>query len=80
MALLVTFVTNLRMLADDIERIIRQHPGLTATQIAAKLYGIHGYHERVGGGCRRLCESGRVQRRGTGGAGDPFTYFPAFKK
>ena len=65
------------MLTDDIARVICQQPGLTATQIAARLYGIDGYHERVGGGCRLLSETGRVQRRGAGGAGDPFTYYPA---
>lgn len=62
---------------DRLERLIRDRPGLTATQLAEQLYGIDGYHERVGGACRTLVQLGKVGRRGGGGPGNPYTYFPA---
>lgn len=67
------------MLIDDVEQVIGQSPGLTARQIAAALFGIHSYQERVGATCVSLCDSGRVARHGPGGPGNPFTYFPAGK-
>ncbi len=64
------------MLIDDIERIIRSKPGLKATEIAAELYGASGYHQRVAAECRALVHIGRIERRGDGGPGDPYRYFP----
>jgi len=64
------------MLLDDIERIICEKPGLTATQIARVLFGASGYGERVNHICLALARVGRIERRGRGGPGDPFTYFP----
>jgi len=61
---------------DRLEKLIRDRPGLTATQLAEELYGIDGYHERVGGACRTLARVDKVERRGRGGPGDPYTYFP----
>ncbi len=65
------------MLADDIHSVICRNPGLTATQIAMRLYGDDGYHARVAADCRFLAHSGRVERRGAGGPGDPYTYYPS---
>ena len=65
------------MLIDDIERTIHRAPGLTATQIARKLYGINGYGERVRAVCQMLHQSGRIDRTGAGGPGDPFRFYPA---
>jgi hypothetical protein len=65
------------MLIDDVEQVIQRSPGLTARQIAATLFGIHSYQERVGATCVSLCDSGRVERHGGGRPGDPFTYHPA---
>ena len=65
------------MLIDDVERIIQTTPGLTATQIARKLYGINGYGERVRAACQMLHHSGRIERTGRGGPGDPFRFYPA---
>jgi len=64
------------MLIDRIEQAIWRSPGLTATQIANTLFGVDGYHQRVATACQRLWELGRTERRGKGGPGDPFTYFP----
>jgi hypothetical protein len=68
------------MLVDDIECTIQRRPGLTAAQIAAILFGIHGYGERVAAGCRLLLSRGLIERHGLGGPGDPFTYHPATQK
>ena len=65
------------MLIDDVERIIRTASGLTATQIARKLYGHNGYGERVRSVCQTLHKLGRVERTGMGGPGDPFRFYPA---
>jgi len=64
------------MLLDDVERTIRNMPGLTATQIARALYGPNGYAEQINHGCLALAQVGRIERRGRGGPGDPFTYYP----
>ena len=64
------------MLIDDVEHMIRSTPGLTATKLAEKLFGIHGHHARVSAECRMLAYFGRAERRGSGGPGDPFRYYP----
>jgi len=64
------------MLIDNIERIIRTTPGLTATQIARQLYGNSGYGERVRAVCQSLHELGRIERTGMGDPGDPFRFYP----
>jgi hypothetical protein len=63
-------------MTDDILEVIRSSQGLTASQIARRLFGIDGYAERVNGVCRVLAQFGHVERRGRGGPGDPFTYYP----
>ena len=62
---------------DRLEKLIRARPGLTATQLAEKLFGIEGYHERVAGACRTLVRAGKAERHGAGGPGHPYTYYPA---
>jgi hypothetical protein len=64
------------MLLDDIEKAISERPGLTATQIAHAMYGADGYGEQVRTGCLALLRQGRIERRGQGGPGDPFTHYP----
>ena len=64
------------MLIEKIERLIREAPGLTATELAQKLFGDDGYHARVGAECRLLAYLQRVERRGAGGVADPYRYFP----
>jgi len=63
------------MLIDDVERIIREKPGLTATQIASELFGLDGYGERVRTICQALYASGRIERAGDGRPGSPFRYY-----
>jgi len=64
------------MLIDDVERTIRQHPDLSATEIARVMFGENGYQEQINAACRLLTEQGRIERNGKGGPGDPFTYSP----
>jgi hypothetical protein len=64
------------MLIDDVERTIRDNPGLTATELARILYGRDGYAERINGACHALSRVGWVERQGRGGFADPFRYFP----
>lgn len=68
------------MLIDDVERIIHTAPGLTATQIARKLYGHNGYGERVRAVCQTLHAVGRIDRAGKGGPGDPFRFHPVGRR
>jgi hypothetical protein len=68
------------MLIDDIERLIRETPGLTATELAYRLFGINeGYSQRINTECRALAHLGRIERRGSGGPGDPYRYYPIQK-
>jgi len=64
------------MLLEDVERLIHEVPGLTATALAQRLFGHDGYHSRVSAECRALVHVRRVERRGSGGPADPFTYYP----
>jgi hypothetical protein len=68
---------NLAMLIDDVEKLIRERPGMKATELAMAFYGPGGYHDRIGGLCRQLFQAYRIERRGNGGPGDPFRYYPA---
>ncbi|HTV35258.1 MAG TPA: hypothetical protein VMF12_02410 [Xanthobacteraceae bacterium] len=64
------------MLLDKLEQLIRETPGLTATELAERLFGIDGHHSRVSAECRLLAHFKRVERRGAGGPGDPYRYYP----
>lgn len=56
--------------------IVRRRPGMTELEIAKKIYGPSALQPQVNPHCRRLLESGLVERRGSGGVGDPFIYYP----
>jgi len=62
-------------IADDILSLVTRKPGLTEAQISAHLFGQDGYQQRVNSTCRRLIQEYRIERRGNGGPGDPFTYY-----
>jgi len=63
-------------LADEIEKLVRRKPGLTQMDLARMLHGRAGYKQQVNLTCRRLVAEGRLERKGRGGWGDPFTYYP----
>ena len=63
-------------LADDIINELRQNPGLTVAEITLNIFGRrYPYKQKVSKECRRLVKGGRLERRGNGGQGDPFTYY-----
>ncbi len=63
-------------IADDIEALVTDSPGLTSAEIAAALFGDAGYPERISPACLRLIRERRIERIGRGGRSDPFRYFP----
>jgi hypothetical protein len=63
-------------LADHLEQLVWSRPGLTELALAKSMFGRTGYQQRVNSTCRRPFREGRVERRGTGGPGHPFTYYP----
>jgi hypothetical protein len=65
---------------DDILDEVHRKSGLTATEIAVRVYGRRSYQQKVSQNCRRLVEAGCLERHGKGGQGDPFTYHPPPKK
>ena len=62
-------------ITEQVKQIIRQNPGLTATQLTRIMRGHDGYQERIDPTLRDLLEQGHIQRRGTGGPGSPYTYY-----
>jgi hypothetical protein len=63
-------------LADDIEALVRNQPGLTDLDLARMLHERAHSRHRVNSICRRLVAEGRIERQGRGGWQSPFTYYP----
>jgi hypothetical protein len=61
---------------EDVEACIARRPGLTEAEIAEVVLGRGARQQQVNPSCRELTLMGRVERRGYGGPGDPFRYFP----
>jgi hypothetical protein len=59
---------------DDVLWLLTRQPGLTEVEIARQLFGRDGYQQQVNSACRRLTKECRIERRGNGRRGDPFTY------
>ncbi|MFK7869624.1 MAG: hypothetical protein AB8B58_10335 [Roseobacter sp.] len=64
---------------DDVEALIFRRPGLSEVAISEEIFGKGARQQQVNPSCRQLSRQGRVERRGRGGNGDPFTYYPAGK-
>jgi hypothetical protein len=62
-------------IADVLQYLIENGPGRTEAQLAEAIFGSAGYQQRVNSDCRLLEGRGLVERRGTGGPADPFTYY-----
>ena len=56
--------------------LIRTREGLTERELAKAIFGPDGYQQQVNQVCRRLRSQGLVERRGKGGARDPYKYYP----
>lgn len=54
--------------------LIVARPDLTEAEIAERPFGGSGYQQRVNPVCRELVRELWVERRGSGGPGDPFRY------
>lgn len=61
---------------DVLEYLIMEGPGRTEAELAEAIFGKAGYHHRVSEDCYRLTVGKKVERRGAGGYGDPFRYYP----
>jgi hypothetical protein len=61
---------------DVLRFLIEKGPGRTEAQLAEALFGGSAHQQRVNQDCRLLEVLGKVERRGSGGLADPFTYHP----
>ena len=55
---------------------IRKRPGMTELELAKFIYGPSAQQPQVNSHCRNLRDQGLVERRGGGGAEEPFMYYP----
>ncbi|MBM7406929.1 hypothetical protein EDF69_002495 [Sphingomonas sp. JUb134] len=61
--------------ADQVEEAMRRHPGSTARELSAAIFGFQdGYQQRVNPICRKLCAEGRAYREGSGTIREPYRY------
>jgi hypothetical protein len=57
-------------------RVVNRKPGMTAADIARALFGPRGFQQQINPSLLGLYREGRIDRRGYGGSGDPYTYHP----
>ncbi len=62
-------------IADVIRFIVSHQPGLSEPELALAMFG-ECIQQRVNSDCRLLASRGLIERRGIGGPGNPFRYFP----
>jgi hypothetical protein len=72
------FTTEAQMVRhiDVLEGLISFGPGRTQLELARALHGEEGYQQQVNQECSLLESMGKVEKRGEGGAGNPFRYYP----
>jgi hypothetical protein len=62
---------------ERIKERIAERPGLTEAELAQAIFGMDGYQQRVNSTCRLMIAKGEIERHGSGGSSDPYTYhFP----
>lgn len=61
-------------IAARIVELVRHRPGMTELEIAKAIYGPSALQPQVNQYCRKLIQAGEIERRGSGGASDPFIY------
>ena len=59
-----------------LEFLIQKGPGRVARELAQAIHGESAYQQQVNQDCNMLVDAGKVQRRGAGGADDPYRYWP----
>ena len=62
-------------LGDVLLFLIEKGPGRTEAELAEAVYADKAYQQRVNQDCRLLVTRGEIERRGAGGASDPYRYF-----
>jgi len=60
--------------ADDILSLVTRKPGLTEAEMPSISLAVSAISSEVNSTCRRLIREYRVERRGNGGPGHPFSY------
>jgi len=60
--------------ASRIVDLVRRRPGMTELEIAKAIYGPGAAQQQINQHCRSLLKQGKVDRNGSGGQADPFTY------
>jgi hypothetical protein len=61
---------------DVLAYLVRMGPGRTAVELAEAIHGDAGHQQRVNQDLVSLVTQGAIERRGNGGPGDPFRYYP----
>ena len=62
--------------SEVIQYLIEHGPGRTEVELAKAIHGDDGVQQNVNQDCEALARMGRVERRGAGGPGEPFRYYP----
>ena len=81
MALSAGFAYNCPMsqastIGDVLRFLIERGPGRTEAELARAIFGAYGFQQRVNEDCGLLDAAKLVDRRGSGGVGDPYRYYP----
>lgn len=61
-------------IANHILELVKRRPRMTELEIAKAIHGPGAVQQQVNQHCRALLKSGQLERRGSGGPSDPYTY------
>jgi hypothetical protein len=64
------------MQADVLKFLIEKGPGRTQVELAKAIHGPSGYQQQVNQDLDLLVSRGLIERRGKGGAAEPYQYYP----
>ncbi|MGF1619324.1 MAG: MarR family transcriptional regulator [Rhodomicrobiaceae bacterium] len=62
-------------IADVLVFLVQKGPGRTEAELAEAIFADRGYQQRVNQDCNLLVNRGLIERRGEGGANDPYRYY-----
>ena len=62
---------------DVLQYLIQKGPGRTELELARAIHGGESYQQSVNTHCAMLVIEGKAERRGAGGRGEPYRYWPA---